>query len=235
MTLDAPTKPDAERALSPVHRAMLTCGVLYGLTYVVANDLVAGLLYDGYDPIDQAISELSAKGASTRTILVVMLPVWTAMLIAFGLGVRRSARGGRALRITGALLIAQGIFDVLWFWFPMTARDDIVPGTTTGNDTGHLILAGGSVVFFLATIACGAVAFGWGFRVYSLATVVTAVVFGSLTSQQAVHIADREPTPLMGFYERVNIGGWLLWMAVLAVTLLRGAVPDRGRDPTGEG
>jgi hypothetical protein len=44
----------------------------------------------------------------------------------------------------------------------------------------------------------------------------------------------------MGFYERVNIGAWLLWMAVLAVVLWRrldaegagAARPDGARSRT---
>ncbi len=207
---------------SQTHRALLACGVLYGLTYVVANDVIAGLfIYDGYDPIDQAISELSAKGASSRPFLAAMLPIWTLFLVGFGVGVRRTAGANRALRITGSLLVAQGIFGVLWLWFPMSAREDIMPGVTTSNDTGHLILGGLSVVFFLAEIGFGAAALGKRFRIYSVATVAVALVFGGLTSAQATNVANAEPTPLMGLYERVNIGSWLLWMAVLAVILLR--------------
>ena len=64
---------------------LLACGVLYPLTYVVANDLVAATLYDGYSRMDQAISELSATGAPTRIFLVAMLAsIFYLVIGAFG-------------------------------------------------------------------------------------------------------------------------------------------------------
>jgi hypothetical protein len=38
---------------------------------------------------------------------------------------------------------------------------------------------------------------------------------------QARHLAAGQPTPWMGAWERINIGGYLLWVLVLAVSLLR--------------
>jgi hypothetical protein len=47
-------------------------------------------------------------------------------------------------------------------------------------------------------------------------------VFGALTSLQAGRIATNEPTPWAGIEERMNSYGIMLWVAVLAVGLLRG-------------
>ena len=200
---------------------------MYSLSFVAAGDLITGLLYDGYSHKDQAISELSAMGAPTRPFFAVLVPIWSALLIAFGIGVRRTANANRPLRVSGGLLIAHGIVSVHWFWFPMTAREDMVFGAARWNDIGHLALAGWSVLFSLAEIAFGAVAFGKRLRVYSLVTVVIAVVFGALTGTQAANFADGDPTPLMGLYERVCVGAWLLWIAALSMVLLR----NRGKAP----
>ena len=197
------------------------CGVAYSLSFVGVSDLLAGLLYGGYDHLDQTISELSATGASTRPLLTALGPIWSGLLIAFGIGVLRAANGNRPLRVTGGLLIAHGVVSVQWFWFPMTARDDIISGSTRWNDTGHLALVAWSGLLALAEIGCGAAAFKWPFRVYSIVTVVTALVFGALTSTQAANLFEGESTPLMGVYERVSVGAWLQWIAVLSVILLR--------------
>ena len=216
-----PATSTEESSLSRGTKAFLTCGVVYGVSFVAAHDLLAGLLYDGYSHMDQAVSELSAMGASTRPLLAALVPVWSGLLIAFGTGVFRAASGNRPLRVTGGLLIAHGVVSMQWFWFPMTARDDIVSGATRWNDAGHLALASWSVVLCLAEIGFGAAALGTRFRMYSLVTVGTALGFGALTSTPAANLADGDPTPLMGLYERMSVGAWLLWIAVLSVILLR--------------
>jgi hypothetical protein len=203
-------------------KVLLMCGVAYSVSFVASTDLLAGLLYGGYDHVDQTISELSARGASTRPLLAALGPIWSALLIAFGIGVLRCANGNRPLRVTGGLLIAHGVLSVQWFWFPMTARDEIVSGSTRWNDAGHLALIAWSGLLALAEIGCAAAAFKWRFRVYSIMTVATALVFGALTSTQAANLVDGDPTPLMGVYERVSVGAWLLWLVVLSLTLVRG-------------
>jgi hypothetical protein len=39
-----------------------------------------------------------------------------------------------------------------------------------------------------------------------------------------------DPTPWLGFYERISLYAWLLWIAVLAIMLLR--AQDRTERPT---
>jgi hypothetical protein len=97
-----------------VGKALLACGILYPLLYAVVNDVVAATLYEGYNRTSQAISELSATTAPTRGLLTAMLPIFTALMIAFGVGVWKSAGGNRALRVTGALLSAHGATFPLW-------------------------------------------------------------------------------------------------------------------------
>jgi len=205
---------------SLIDRVLLWCGIAYAVSYVVANDVVAAASYSGYRRWDQAISELSAKGADPRPFLVAMLPIWTALMIGFGIGVWRSARGRRALQVTGGLMMAHGVVAIGWLWFPMTARADMVATGTGSNDTGHLVMSGSTGLFVVAELVASAVAFGWWIRMYSIFTVVVILVCGVLTSALSPNLADGKPTPWMGLYERVSIGGWLLWMSVLAVILL---------------
>jgi len=199
---------------------LLGCGVAYAVSYFVANDVVAAASYHGYRRWDQAVSELSAKGADPRPFLVAMLPVWTGLMIAFGVGIWRSARNRRGLTVTGGLMVAHGIVAIGWLWFPMTARADMVANGTGSNDTGHLVLSGLTGLFVVAELVSAAVAFGWWFRIYSIVTVVVILVCGVLTSALSPNLQDGKPTPWMGLYERISIGGWLVWMTVLAVVLL---------------
>ena len=212
---------------------LLACGVLYGLVYVVGNDVIAATIYPGYSRMDQAISELSATSAPTRAFLVALLPVGTVLMIAFGVGVWATANGNRLLRVTGGLLIAFGITGVAWLPFPMSSREDMVQGAMPSNDLGHLILSAVTVLLILCIIGFGSAAVrDLVFRIYSVVTLVAVLGFGAAVGVQAPRVADGLSTPWMGVFERINVYGFMLWVAVFAVVLLRaGAVPRTGHVP----
>src|SRR5262245_32706792 len=116
---------------------LLACGVVYPVLYVLASDGIAATLYHGYSRMDQAVSELSGTAAPTRWFLTAMLFVYTALMIAFGIGVRKAAGRTRALRVTGNLLVAWAIAGLLWLPFPMSSREDVVKGQPMSvNDIG---------------------------------------------------------------------------------------------------
>jgi hypothetical protein len=178
------------------------------------------MLYDGYSPVDQAVSELTSIGAPTRTPMIVEGFLYSALLVAFGIGVWLSAKGNQALRVTGGLLTAYGAMGPLWYPFPMTARGQI--GTTTGlTDVMHLILGAVDVLFFVSITGFGAAAFGRRFRLYSILTLATVLVFGALTSMYVPRVAAGEPTPWLGVVERIMLGAFLLSVVVLAIILWR--------------
>jgi hypothetical protein len=81
-------------------------------------------------------------------------------------------------------------------------------------------LAAGTGLFVAAYVAIFAWGSGWYFRVYSVLTLVIALVFRRL-SAQVDRIEAGDPTPSMGVLERIGIGAWLLWLAVASVVLLR--------------
>jgi hypothetical protein len=218
-------------------RVLLVCGVVYSVVYAVANDVIAATLYDGYSRMSQAISELSATGAPTRPFLTAMVPVFSVLMIAFGIGVWKAATRNRALRVTGALFIAHGLATSLWLLAPMSSREEMIEGTMPANDVGHIVLTAVTVLLILGQIGFGAAGFGMRFRLYSIATAVTVLVFGALTGMESPKVPAGDPTPWMGLYERISVGAWLLWMAVLAIILLhaRRAAPEvRVPDTPGE-
>jgi hypothetical protein len=207
-----------------LRQALLACGVLYAVLYPVANDVVAALLYPGYSRMSQAVSELSATGAPSKPFLAAAGPLFTLLQIGFGIGMWQSARGRRAVRIAGALIVAHGVMSSLWVFAPMSRREVIAAGGAASADTMHLVLAAGTGLFVAAYVAVFATAFGWWFRTYSVLTLATALVFARLSAQVGTLEAGK-PTPYMGLLERVGIGAWLLWLVVAAVLLLRGNTP----------
>jgi hypothetical protein len=76
-------------------------------------------------------------------------------------------------------------------------------------------------LFILLAMGFGATLLGKRFRYYSCGTIAILVVFGVLASLQAGKMVANEPTPWMGIEERINIYATMLWVAVLAIGLLR--------------
>jgi hypothetical protein len=215
-----PTTATSRRP-SPRTSALVACGAIYAASYAIANDVIAAPLYGGYSWLDQAVSELSAKGAATRPFLVAMVPIWSALLVAFGVGIWRAAGTNRSLRALGVVIAVHGLWSLAWIWFPMSARLDLATAGPGDNDSGHLVLAAMTGIFALAEFALAAVAFGTRFRVYVAASVLVMLVFGALTGSAPTKIEAGEPTPWMGLFERVSIVMWLVLLATVAVVLLR--------------
>ena len=203
-----------------VRMALLACGAASALFYF-GMDAVAALLYGGYSYTDQTISELSAIGAPTRSLWVPLGFVYGALVIAFGLGIWVSAGQKRALSVVAGLVLAAGLVSlVAWPLAPMHQREVLAAGGATFSDTMHLTLAGVNTLLFVLMIGVGATALGRGFRLYSIATISTVLIFGALTALDASSVETNEPTPWLGVKERIAVLGSMLWMAVLAVVLL---------------
>ena len=147
--------------------------------------------------------------------------LYTILVTAFGWGVWTSACRGRAIRVVGALIVAYGTLGVVWPFAPMHLREVIAAGGSTLSDALHIILASVTVLLMLGAIGVSTAAFGKRFRMYSIASLGILVAFGALTFADAPRLSADLPTPWLGVWERINLGVFLLWVVVLAVTILR--------------
>ena len=75
-------------------------------------------------------------------------------------------------------------------------------------------------LFFVLAVGFGSTLLGKRFRYYSYG-ILTLIVFGVLTSLQVGQMEANQPTPWMGVEERINIYATMIWVAVLAIGLLR--------------
>jgi len=198
-------------------RILLTCGIVSSLLYVAMNVFVP-LQWDGYSSASQTVSELSAIGAPTRPLWVPLGVAYTVLVAAFGCGVWASARRNNFLRVAGGVLVAYGVIGVAWP--PMHLREVLAAGGGTLTDTMHIAFAMVTVLLMLLAMGFGAAAFGKHFRRYSIATMVILVACGAATVPAAANLQANLPTPWLGVWERINIGVFLLWVVVLATTLL---------------
>jgi hypothetical protein len=221
------------RVLSPrrfsrrgmVRKVSLASGIVSSLVYVAANAF-GPLRWKAYSSRSQTVSELSAIDAPSRPLVIPLLAAHGALVIPFGWGVWKSAGRDRALRVTGALLMGLGASDLPAPFFPMHQREALARGAGSRTDTIHIVVTSVNSLLILLAIAFGSAAFGKRFRLYSIGTILVLVVAGGVTATQASRVEANLPTPWAGVTERIGIGGYLLWQAVLAIALLR-VQPER--------
>lgn len=219
------------RRSGPAGKALLVAGIVavgvYALVYAL-GDLLAGLLYEGYSFKDQAISELAAFGSPVRPLMVAVVLVHGLLLVAFGVGVWRSA-DRRSLRWVGPFLVAAGLVG-----FPTHTVFAMSSRWMEGgfNDTMHLVLTVVFSLFVFAALVLAAVAYRGWFRLYSIATLLVLPSFGMASSIAMGGIKEHLPTPWAGGFERINAYAYLAWLVVLAVTVMRRslnqATPEEG-------
>lgn len=202
--------------MSRASRPLLICGIAAPLVYLF-TDVVASLSYDGYSWADQVVSELFAVEAPTRDFVVALFTVYNCLLLAFAVGVWRSADDRRALRAIAVLMAASAVLGVVTdFFAPMHSR-----GIEQGaSGQWHAILTGVQVAFIIAMVACGTRTLAPWFRRASVAEIVLLLIVGSLVPVFSADPATTEATPGFGIVERVLIYTYLAWTAMLAVGLL---------------
>lgn len=203
-----------------IRKILLICGILSSLLYAVINIIVARQ-WPEYNSVSQTVSELSAIDAPTRTVWLILSTPYTILMIAFAWGVWKSAINNRRLRIAAGLLIAYGALGIFWPFAPMHLRETLAAGGSTISDTMHLTLGAVTEIIYLLALGIAATALGKPFRIYSIVTFIILLVFGTLTFIDAPGVAKNAPTPLIGVWERINIGVFLLWVIVLAIILLQ--------------
>jgi CubicO group peptidase (beta-lactamase class C family) len=206
------------RGGSIVRQVLLACGILSSLLYV-ATDVLGGMRYPGYSFTSQAISELMAIGAPSEAFVDPLFITYGVLALAFGVGVFLEGAGrSRALRTAGALLSG---YAVVGFAGPTVFEMHQRGAGGADGDAPHIVLTGALVLLTLLAMSFGAFALGKRFRIFSFATLLTLIVLGALTAPYGARLAAGQPTPGFGIVERILIYSSLLWVAVLAIALLR--------------
>lgn len=218
-------RTSAARAEAPaVRRPRWVRGTLwFGLGAVVlyvGGWLSAGVLRDGYDAREQAISELFETGAPwvSRGPLVVGLALSGLAFLALAPALHRSLPGAERL---GPVLVAlAGIGTLGVLAAPCTPG---CPGFgTTTTDSWHVVTAG----LGYGALATAPVAFAWRLRDADPRLARwSAVLGGTATALFLVHVTGLIPAAT-GLQQRVFNTVADLWYVLVAVHLLRA---DRGR------
>lgn len=199
-------------------KSLLVCGILSSLWYFAINIFVP-ITYNGYHLASQTVSELSAIGAPSRILWVLLSILYPLLFGAFGWGVLQAKTGSRALRIAGNLIILYSIVN--FYWPPMHQREVLASGAGSMTDVFHIIWAMITLILMMIIMGFGAAALGKRFRLFTIATFIIFILFGIMIGTEAPGIQRNLPTPYIGIWERINIGAFMLWVIVFAIVLIR--------------
>ena len=205
-----------------VRKILLGCGIASSVLYV-ASDILVSWWDPNYSYRDQSFSELLAPGSPTRPIMVVLTGVtYGVLMTAFGVGVWASASRRRAGRITGAMLLGYAVIgSVGGVFLSAPTRETLEAGEETWRNTMHIPTTAVMILCILLAMGFGSTLLGRRFRYFSYAMILAILVFGVLAGLQAGRVAANQPTPWLGIVERGNVYAIMLWVAVLAIGLLR--------------
>jgi Protein of unknown function (DUF998) len=201
-----------------LRKALLTCGILSSLLYL-AMLVYVPLQWASYHSSSQTIHELAALGAPTRPLWIALSSAHGVLLAAFSAGLWLSAGTSAALPGTGWLLLLNVLLAAAWP--PTHLRPVLAAGQGTIADTLHIVFTLAWALVAMAAMGSAAVAFGRRFRVYTLATMALLALFGALTGAYGARMSADLPTPLVGVWERIDVGVFIAWIAALATVLLR--------------
>jgi hypothetical protein len=208
-----------------LRRPLITIGAL-GIAAValyVGATVLGGILDPQYSHVRNAISELTGSEAPNRAVLAPIYIIYNVVLFGFAYALFRASSGGSLFRVTVVLFAIGGLSGIGQVTF---FRMDAVGTAATTAGTMHLVLAGVSSLLTVGT----AIIYGFTFRqeatfrrlsTYSFATALLLV----LTASAAVASVG---TDVMGLFERITIGVFMLWVVVVsAYSLLAARHPVR--------
>jgi hypothetical protein len=195
-------------------KLLLSSGILAPLLYL-GTDWLAGRLLKGYSFAAQSMSELSATGASTRTLVVWLTLVACIFMVAFGVGVWRAAGQAILPRIVGGLLIANAVTGLVATTFFPTRF-----GVRPVFGSAGVMLMFVSVLCFVLAMVFAALAFGGWLRLLSIAVPLSYVLLAVFRFATASAATAGGAGSLMGTQERTMAYSFLAWVIALAVYLL---------------
>ena len=193
--------------MGPSERVASVCGLLAPASFVGAWAMCGALRTDGYDQMEQAISQLARIGSPTRAGMTAGFVGFGVLLPVFAQRLPDLLRAGTALRTS---MWVAGVATLGVAALPLQRE----PGGT--GDLLHALAAGTGYAAMAASPAIAARALNRDDR--RTAALASAAVAAVSAGALAVSVTVG-PT---GLWQRVGLGVVDLWFAAWAVRSLRG-------------
>jgi hypothetical protein len=198
-------------------KILLFCGIAAPILYVITV-IVGAAVRNDYSHIVNAISELISNGAPNKALLDVIFNIYNALLLAFAIGGFIAVKNAHRLcRVAMGIFIGIQILSFSWGFFPM----DPLGSASTFAGTMHNVLGG---VVALATIIMPLL-MGLGlrrmgdYRGYVIFSFIVSVII--FVSGLTGVILGGQGFLVFGFFERITIGTYEIWILVTALNMLK--------------
>jgi len=204
---------------TPIKQIVLIwAGVLGPIIYIL-NVMLGGIIMPNYSHIENAVSELTQRGAPNIVVLSALFVLSAVLILLFGIAIMmRFQSQSRPVYAGGVMIVVYGIFAAL---LASIFPQDPIGGESTLPGTIHLVLAGLAALVIMGLILL--IGFGmdhrtgWHhFKLYSIITVILVFVFGASTP-----ILIMKEIELLGLFERITQLAYLQWFVVFAAYLLK--------------
>jgi hypothetical membrane protein len=231
MTTSAQEPSKDQREQSTATRLLLACGVIGPPLFIIVF-LIEGATREDYDPLRYAVSSLSIGDQGwIQAANFLLLGI---LLVAFAVGLRRALKGSRGglwgpilIGLAGIGLFGAGIFttDPI-FGYPPDAPLVIAQYTLHGHlhDLCSVLFFAGVPIASFVFCRRFATSGERGWALYSLLSGLGTLAFFVLAAigfdqnPALVHIA--------GVFQRLSISIGLIWVALLALRIMRSASPE---------
>jgi hypothetical protein len=203
-----------------MRRLLLAAGILAPVVYLAAV-VLGGAITPGYSHVEDHVSALVRTGAPHKDVLDPMFLAYNLLTLAFAVGFLMQVRGraGHKRRTIGTLaalsLAVAAAAGLATVFYPEGVEGD----PTSGTGSMHVVLVS---INSPATIIAMALAGVWLSAArtstgparfsYLMAGVVVA---SGVASVLGIH------TSFAGLLERITIGGFVVWLFVIAIEMCR--------------
>lgn len=206
--------------MNKLEKNALYLGGIIGPIVFLLNDIIGSIITHGFNPIRNAVSELTQAGSENAILLSTLFFIAASMLVVFAIGIviHYNFALSKLMFLGGIFIMLLGIFSALsGTIFPMDPFDT----EATFPGTMHIVLTGLNIVLIILAIPMIGIGLyrekKWkSFRLYSIITVLIMATCGGATS--VLMMNDIE---LLGLFERITIYAYQLWIVILAVLLMK--------------
>ena len=185
---------------------------LLGIAFYALHIIVGASLYDGYNPVTQAVSDLTAVGAPSRQVASILSALYGCCMLMFFIALYIHARKTQPrLFATGALslLVMQAVSTVGYSVFPLS-----------NPEAPNAILDGGHIAVTAVVVIASII----GLVLIALASLKTQgrkwlayVSFATLVLMMTGSFLTGAVPAILGLAERLTIYSLHIYFAVLAV------------------
>lgn len=193
-------------------------GMIGAIVYL-SHVVIGGILWEGYNHLQQPISDLTSSGGPNRVFLTYITTLYGILSIIFAvcafLYVRKFK--SKLLTIGFFLFFCMHIVSISYNIFP----EDIINTQATFTGTMHLIVTALIVPLTILSILFVGIGFRKleQFKQYGLYSILTSVFVFVVGGLSVIVMANK--LGYFGLVERLNIGSIQLWMFMVSYKLFK--------------